>query len=256
MGDIPRSRSLPPESVLTLSRATSLAANFTQLDQYWVSEGTAIGRDPDASTRQTRAASLMVLSTEMSRLVAELGSLGPQMRDATQVLSDEAKTLARFTTDGVIDVTLPTRVVDPGPVGPVVPEIVTGIVRGIADPATPDLIQSTLETIFAQTGVPAETLQAGAELLASGDITPASVVEGIADAVVEAGQVLPAGFASAVSIFATAVTSGGGDAGVDHLEIIPAIGGLVGAMFGLPALGALIGSIIEWVADRVKAEFE
>lgn len=256
MADTARSRSLPPESVLTLSRAASVAANFTQLDQYWVGQGAAIGRDPDATSRRTRAASLMVLSTEMSRLMTELGSLGPQVRDAVQVLSDEAKTLAQFTRDGVIDTTLPTKVVDPGPVGPVVPEIVTSVVRGLADPATPDLVQSTLDTIFQQSGVPIETLQAGAELLASGDITPASVVEGIADAVVEAGQVLPAGFASAISIFATAVTSGGGDAGGDHLEIIPALGGLIGTIFGAPALGALIGSIIEWVADRVKAEFE
>ena len=251
-------RSLSAEHVLALSRASSLGLGFTQLDRFWVDESAAIARDPQPASQRSRAESLTILGDEMSRQLGELGKLGPALTAAARAMSDEAKTLSDEWPPAVVRTTDPnlrTVTAAPGPVREVIPAVGKAIINGISQPSFPEFIDQTVKALSSQTGVPAKVIQQGAEALIRGDISASSVVESIGAAVSEAGIPLPPGFAEAASIFTQAVSAAHGGGG-DGLHLLPALGGLIGAAFGLPALGSAIGSIIEWIAHRVLAEDE
>lgn len=253
-------RTLPAENVLALSRASALASDFTQLDQFWVAAGADIARDADPARRTSRAESLTMLGDEMARQLGELGKLGPQLRAAAEAMSDEAaKTLADKWPPRVVETTLPDLTVInrlPAPTQKVVEQLGQAVLRGISDPQFPEFIGQSAEFLASHIGIPAAVIEQGVEFVSSGgDISLPSVVESIAGAVTEAGIPLPAGFGEAASIFTFAVSAAHG-AGGDALSLLPALGGLVGAIFGVPLIGHAIGALIEWIAHRVMAEDE
>jgi hypothetical protein len=252
-------RTLAPEHVMALSRASTAVLGLAQLDQYWVAQGAAIARDPSSGRRKSRADSLKTLGTEMNRHVEELAGLGAGLTAAAVALSNDAQTLKEEWPPGSVPPTdrfLREITQLPGPDRETAAAVGRAVLRGITDPGFPAFVEHAVAEVSKLTGLPQSVVEQGAELLSGeGDIEPGAVVDAFVSGIETFGFELPTGFGEAAAIFthaAHAAHAGGGD----NLSLLPALGGLIGAVFGLAAVGAAIGSFLEWVGHRVLAEVE